>query len=200
MDFLTDSLADGRRFRVLTIVDNVSRVSPAIEVGVSLTGERVVAVLERLQADDRGCPSGSPSTTARSSSPRRWMPGRTATGCSWSSPAPASRRTMPSPRRSTAGSGTSASINTGSRRWRRRARPSRRGGWSTTRSGPTGRSGSRRRRPRRPPGSHRTAPGGRRLTLDVDQNGGQVNAPRTPIIPGPVFGGHVTPHTGTADF
>jgi putative transposase len=49
MDFLTDGLVDGRRFRVLTIVDNVSRVSPAIEVGVSLTGERVVAVLERLQ-------------------------------------------------------------------------------------------------------------------------------------------------------
>lgn len=49
LDFLTDSLIDGRRFRVLTLVDNVSRVSPAIEVGSSLTGERVVAVLERLQ-------------------------------------------------------------------------------------------------------------------------------------------------------
>ncbi len=49
LDCLTDSLADGRRFRVLTIVDNVSRVSPAIEAGVSLTGERVVAVLERLK-------------------------------------------------------------------------------------------------------------------------------------------------------
>jgi putative transposase len=50
LDFLTDSLADGRRFRVLTIVDNVSRVSPAIEVGVSLTGERVVALLDRLRS------------------------------------------------------------------------------------------------------------------------------------------------------
>ncbi len=49
LDFLTDSLADGRHFRVLTVVDNVSRVSPAIEVGGSLTGERVVAVLERLK-------------------------------------------------------------------------------------------------------------------------------------------------------
>ena len=49
MDFLTDTLVDGRRFRVLMIVDTVSRVSPAIEVGVSLTGERVVVVLERLQ-------------------------------------------------------------------------------------------------------------------------------------------------------
>jgi putative transposase len=49
MDFLTDGLANGQRFRVLTIVDTVSRVSPAIEVGGSLTGERVVAVLERLK-------------------------------------------------------------------------------------------------------------------------------------------------------
>ncbi len=49
LDFLTDSLADGRRFRVLTIVDNVTRVSPAIEVGSSITGERVVGVLERLK-------------------------------------------------------------------------------------------------------------------------------------------------------
>jgi putative transposase len=49
LDFLPDSLADGRRFRVLTIVDNVSRVSPAIAVGTSLTGERVVTVLEQLK-------------------------------------------------------------------------------------------------------------------------------------------------------
>jgi putative transposase len=49
LDFLSDNLAAGRCFRVLTIVDTVSRVSPAIEVGVSLTGERVVTVLERLR-------------------------------------------------------------------------------------------------------------------------------------------------------
>ncbi len=49
LDFLTDSLVDGHRFRVLTIVDHVSRVSPAIEVGISLTGERVVAILEQLK-------------------------------------------------------------------------------------------------------------------------------------------------------
>ena len=48
MDFVHDQLADGRRFRCLTLVDHFSRVSPAIEVGQSLTGHRVVAVLERL--------------------------------------------------------------------------------------------------------------------------------------------------------
>lgn len=78
LDFLTDALVDGRRFRVLTIVDNVSRVSPAIEVGPSLTGERVwpswIASSERS-----GCPSASPLTMARSSFPKRSMPGPIAT-------------------------------------------------------------------------------------------------------------------------
>jgi putative transposase len=46
MDFLSDRLADGRRFRVLTLVDHVSRVSPAIAADRSLPGERVAAVLE----------------------------------------------------------------------------------------------------------------------------------------------------------
>jgi putative transposase len=50
LDFLSDSLADGRRFRVLTIVDNVSRVSPAMALGTSLPGERVVALLDRLRS------------------------------------------------------------------------------------------------------------------------------------------------------
>jgi putative transposase len=50
LDFLSDSLADGRRFRILTIVDSVSRVSPAIAVGTSLTGERVVTLLDRLRS------------------------------------------------------------------------------------------------------------------------------------------------------
>jgi putative transposase len=50
MDFLTDSLVDGQRFRILTIVDTVSRVSPAIAIGTSLPGERVVALLDRLRS------------------------------------------------------------------------------------------------------------------------------------------------------
>ena len=50
MDFLTDRLLDGRRFRVLTLVDHVSRVSPAIAVGAALTGRHVVEVLDRVAA------------------------------------------------------------------------------------------------------------------------------------------------------
>jgi putative transposase len=50
MDFLSDRLADGRAFRVLALVDNVSRVSPALEAGFSLTGRHVTQVLDRASA------------------------------------------------------------------------------------------------------------------------------------------------------
>lgn len=49
MDFVSDSRSDGRAFRVLTIVDDFTRESVAMEVGSSLTGEHVTAVLERLR-------------------------------------------------------------------------------------------------------------------------------------------------------
>ena len=55
MDFVTDSIVTGRRFRALVIVDDYSRECPAIEVDTSLGGCRVVQVLERL-AETRGLP------------------------------------------------------------------------------------------------------------------------------------------------
>lgn len=55
MDFVADQLADGRRFRALTVVDIFTRECLAIEVGQSLKGEDVVRVLNRLQTD-RGVP------------------------------------------------------------------------------------------------------------------------------------------------
>jgi putative transposase len=48
IDMMSDSLADGRRFRMLNIVDDFSRECVAIEVDTSLPGARVVRVLERL--------------------------------------------------------------------------------------------------------------------------------------------------------
>lgn len=48
MDFVEDSLANGRRFRTLNVVDDCSRECLAIEVDFSLPGARVVRVLERL--------------------------------------------------------------------------------------------------------------------------------------------------------
>jgi putative transposase len=50
MDCMQDSLAAGRPFRTLNIVDLASRACLAIEVDTSLPGARVVRVLERLCA------------------------------------------------------------------------------------------------------------------------------------------------------
>ena len=50
MDFVSDALDAGRRFKVLTIVDDYSRECPAMEVDTSLNGKRVVQTLERLAA------------------------------------------------------------------------------------------------------------------------------------------------------
>lgn len=48
VDFVHDTLADGRVFRCLTIVDDCTRECPAIEVAFGIPGARVVQVLERL--------------------------------------------------------------------------------------------------------------------------------------------------------
>jgi putative transposase len=56
MDFVADALFDGRRLRALTIVDNYTRESLAIEVGQSLKGEDVVNTLNHI-ATRRGLPS-----------------------------------------------------------------------------------------------------------------------------------------------
>ena len=55
MDFVSDGLANGRRLRCLTIVDDCTRECLAIEVDTSLPGARVAATLDRL-ADLRGLP------------------------------------------------------------------------------------------------------------------------------------------------
>ncbi len=55
MDFVHDHLANGRRFRVLTIVDDFSRRSPGLLVDWSISGERVAHFLDELAAT-RGLP------------------------------------------------------------------------------------------------------------------------------------------------
>ena len=50
MDFTADTLADGRNFRTLNIVDDFTRECVAIEVDRSLPGLRVTRVLDRLAA------------------------------------------------------------------------------------------------------------------------------------------------------
>lgn len=55
LDFVSDTLSNGRRFRALTVIDEYSRECPAIEVAHSIPAERVIQVLERLLGE-RGLP------------------------------------------------------------------------------------------------------------------------------------------------
>lgn len=48
MDFMCDSLVDGRRFRLLNVIDDYNRESLAIEVDTSLPALRVIRTLNRL--------------------------------------------------------------------------------------------------------------------------------------------------------
>jgi putative transposase len=48
MDVVHDALADGRPFRVLTVVDQWSRQSPILEVASSLSGATVSVALDRV--------------------------------------------------------------------------------------------------------------------------------------------------------
>jgi putative transposase len=53
LDFMTDELVDGRRFRVLTIVDHFTPESPVLVVDLSLGGHRGVDVLGYLAIQGR---------------------------------------------------------------------------------------------------------------------------------------------------
>src|SRR5437868_5118905 len=56
MDFVHDQLFDGRKIRVLTIVDTFTRLSPAIDVRQHFRGSDVVDTLERV-IREVGCPT-----------------------------------------------------------------------------------------------------------------------------------------------
>jgi putative transposase len=53
MDFMSDELFNGRRMKLLTLVDNFTRESLAIELDTHLGGHRVVEVLMRISSERR---------------------------------------------------------------------------------------------------------------------------------------------------
>lgn len=55
LDFMSDSLTDGRAYRALNVIDDFNREGLAIEVDHSLPSERVVRVLDQV-AEERGYP------------------------------------------------------------------------------------------------------------------------------------------------
>jgi putative transposase len=48
MDFISDTLANGRKFRVLTMMDEFTRESVALEPGFSMSGKYVAYILDRV--------------------------------------------------------------------------------------------------------------------------------------------------------
>jgi putative transposase len=55
LDFMSDTLIDGRKFRLFNVMDDFNRESLCIEVDTSLPGQRVVRVLQQL-VERRGKP------------------------------------------------------------------------------------------------------------------------------------------------
>jgi putative transposase len=55
MDFVSDKLADGRSFRILTVVDQFTRECVALEADRSMTGRKVAEVLEGVR-EERSLP------------------------------------------------------------------------------------------------------------------------------------------------
>jgi putative transposase len=55
LDFVMDTLVSGRRFRILTLVDDFTRECLGLVADTSLTGPRVVRELDRI-IETRGCP------------------------------------------------------------------------------------------------------------------------------------------------
>lgn len=56
VDFVSDQLADGRRLRVLTLVDDFSRKCLAAEPGISITGDSVCRILDGAARTAGGYP------------------------------------------------------------------------------------------------------------------------------------------------
>ena len=64
LDFMSDQLASGRRFRILNIVDDCSRECPGQIVDLSISGERLARFL-----DDLGARCGLPETLVLDNGP-----------------------------------------------------------------------------------------------------------------------------------
>lgn len=53
---MSDALFDGKRFRLLTLVDNYSRKCLAIEAGISIKGENVTEILKNITFEEKVFP------------------------------------------------------------------------------------------------------------------------------------------------
>ncbi len=57
MDFVSDALIDGRAIRILTVIDDATRVCVGLVAGYSFTGLRLAETLDRLVKQRGAYPS-----------------------------------------------------------------------------------------------------------------------------------------------
>jgi putative transposase len=141
MDFVSDALFNGRRFRILTVVDCHSREALAVVPRVSFPAFAVVEVLDRLKRE-RGAPQTIRCDNGPEFAGRMLDQGLSSTRSSSTSRGRGSRPTTRTSNHSTRGSGRSCSTPAGFCRWRTRRSGRRTGGRSTTRSDRIHRSGT----------------------------------------------------------
>ena len=82
LDFVSDALRDGRRFRVLAIVDDFTRECLGLVADTSLSGTRVARELERL-IDVRGRPQSIVSDNGTELTSRAMLRWQLETGIAW---------------------------------------------------------------------------------------------------------------------
>ena len=108
LDFLSDAFVDGRRFRILSVVDDFTRECLALVADTSLPGLRVVRELEAIVAR-RGRPAMCVSDNGTEFTGMAVLRCARRSGSSGTTLRPASQRRTPSSRASTAGYATSCS-------------------------------------------------------------------------------------------
>lgn len=102
MDFIHDALEDGRRFQILTVVDNYSRECPLLKADLSLNAAKGIECLEQLKLC-RGLPETITVDNGTEFFSRAMMPGHTGTRSGWIFFGRESRSRTPASKVSTAG-------------------------------------------------------------------------------------------------
>ena len=131
LDFLADALADGRRFRILAVVDDFSRECLALVVDTSLSGVRVARELDRI-VELRGRPRMLVSDNGTELTSNAILPGNRNAALAGTTSHRVSPCKTALSRASTAACATSASTNISSPAWPKRGGSSRNGGTTTT--------------------------------------------------------------------
>ena len=80
LDFVSDTFTDGRRFRILVVVDDVSRECLALVADSSLSGRRVARELDRL-IEQHAKPASAGTTSHPASRSRTRLPRASSAGC-----------------------------------------------------------------------------------------------------------------------